>query len=90
MEKPAIEGGRPVRETPIYYGHQYIDEADIQAVVDVMKSDYLTCGPKIAELEKKLRALTGAIFMRGGSPYRMRWSAPMVRRRCIWRRLPQV
>lgn len=52
MEKPAIEGGRPVRETPIYYGHQYIDEADIQAVVDVMKSDYLTCGPKIAELEK--------------------------------------
>ena len=60
MEKPAIEGGRPVRETPIYYGHQYIDEADIQAVVDVMKSDYLTCGPKIAELEKKLCALTGA------------------------------
>ena len=60
MEKPAIEGGRPVRETPIYYGHQYIDEADIQAVVDVMKSDYLTCGPKIAELEKQLCALTGA------------------------------
>ena len=35
MEKPAIEGGKPVRETPIYYGHQYIDEADIQAVVAV-------------------------------------------------------
>lgn len=62
MEKPAIEGGNPVRETPIYYGHQYIDEADIQAVVDVMKSDYLTCGPKIAELEKKLCALTGAEY----------------------------
>lgn len=62
MEKPAIEGGKPVRETPIYYGHQYIDEADIQAVVDVMKSDYLTCGPKIAELEKKLCALTGAEY----------------------------
>lgn len=37
MEKPAIEGGKPVRETPIYYGHQYIDDADIQAVVEVMK-----------------------------------------------------
>ena len=62
MEKPAIEGGRPVRETPIFYGHQYIDEADIQAVTDVLKSDYLTCGPKIGELEKKLCALTGAKY----------------------------
>ena len=60
MEKPAIEGGSPVREQKIYYGHQYIDEADIQAVVDVLRSDYLTCGPKIAELEKKLCDLTGA------------------------------
>ena len=58
MEKPAIEGGTPVRETPIFYGHQYIDEADIQAVVEVMKSDYLTCGPKIGELEKKLCDVT--------------------------------
>lgn len=62
MDKPAIEGGKPVRETPIYYGHQYIDEADIQAVVEVMKSDYLTCGPKIGELEEKLCALTGAKY----------------------------
>lgn len=62
MEKPAIEGGRPVRETPIYYGHQYIDEADIQAVVEVLRSDYLTCGPKIGELEEKLCALTGAKY----------------------------
>ena len=62
MEKPAIEGGTPVRETPIYYGHQYIDDADIKAVVDVMKSDYLTCGPKIGELEKRLCALTGAKY----------------------------
>lgn len=62
MEKPAIEGGIPVREQKIYYGHQYIDEADIQAVVDVLRSDYLTCGPKIAELEKKLCDLTGAKY----------------------------
>lgn len=62
MEKPAIEGGKPVREKPINYGHQYIDEVDIQAVVDVLRSDYLTCGPKIGELEQKLCALTGAKY----------------------------
>jgi dTDP-4-amino-4,6-dideoxygalactose transaminase len=52
MEKLALHGGSPVRETKLYYGHQYIDDNDIQAVVDVLKSDYLTCGPKITELEK--------------------------------------
>ena len=62
MEKPAIEGGKPVRKQAIHYGHQYIDDADIQAVVDVLKSDYLTCGPKIEELEQKLCALTGAKY----------------------------
>lgn len=50
-----------MRETPIHYGHQYIDDADIQAVVDVMKQD-LTCGPKIKELEEKLCRITGARY----------------------------
>ncbi|MCM1038393.1 MAG: UDP-4-amino-4,6-dideoxy-N-acetyl-beta-L-altrosamine transaminase [Ruminococcus sp.] len=62
MEKPAIEGGTPARESKIFYGHQYIDEADIQAVVDVMRSEALTCGPKIGELEQKLCKLTGAKY----------------------------
>ena len=62
MNKPAILGGTPVRDTKLYYGHQYIDDADIQAVVDVLKSDYLTCGPKITELEEKLCKLTGAKY----------------------------
>lgn len=62
MEKPAIEGGSPVRNSKIYYGHQYIDEADIRAVEEVMRSDYLTCGPKITELEHKLCKLTGAEY----------------------------
>lgn len=62
MDKPAICGGTPVRNTKIYYGHQYIDEADIQAVVDVLKSDYLTCGPKIEELEHRLCEVTGAKY----------------------------
>ncbi|MBP3604727.1 MAG: UDP-4-amino-4,6-dideoxy-N-acetyl-beta-L-altrosamine transaminase [Lachnospiraceae bacterium] len=62
MNKPAICGGTPVRKEKIFYGHQYIDEADIQAVVEVLKSDYLTCGPKIAEAEKKLCEVTGAKY----------------------------
>ena len=62
MDKPAICGGTPVRDTKLFYGHQYIDEADIQAVVDVLKSDFLTCGPKIDELEKRLCQITGAKY----------------------------
>ncbi len=60
MNTPAIEGGKPIRESKLYYGHQYLDEADYKAVEDVLKSDYLTCGPKIEELEQKLCKLTGA------------------------------
>ena len=62
MSIPAIEGGTPVREKKIYYGHQYLDQADYDAVVDVLKSDYLTCGPKIGQLEEKLCKLTGAKY----------------------------
>ena len=36
----------------IPYGRQTIEDDDIQAVIDVLKSDYLTTGPKIAEFEK--------------------------------------
>ena len=62
MEKPAIAGGTPVRNTKLHYGHQYIDEKDIQAVVETLRSDFLTCGPKITELEEKLCKLTGAKY----------------------------
>ncbi len=62
MNKPAILGGTPVRETKISYGRQYIDDADIRAVTDVLKSGYITCGPKIGELEAKLCEITGAKY----------------------------
>jgi UDP-4-amino-4,6-dideoxy-N-acetyl-beta-L-altrosamine transaminase len=60
MNIPAIAGGTPVRNTKLYYGHQYIDDADIKAVEEVLRSDYLTCGPKVTELEERLCKLTGA------------------------------
>ncbi len=62
MEKLAIHGGKPVREKKIFYGHQWLDDADIQAVVDVLKGDFLTCGPHITSLEKALCDLTGAKY----------------------------
>lgn len=45
---------------PISYGHQYISDEDIAAVVDALKSDYLTQGPKIKEFEEKFAAYCGA------------------------------
>ncbi len=60
MEKLAIEGGLPVRKTKLYYGHQWIDEEDIQAVTDVMRGEYLTCGPYVAKAEQALEKYTGA------------------------------
>lgn len=46
----------------IPYGRQWIDEDDIQAVNDVLRSDYLTTGPKIQEFEKIIAQYTGAKF----------------------------
>jgi len=62
MEELAINGGKPVRSTTIGYGRQYIDEADIAAVVETLQSPALTCGPKITELEKRLCEVTGAKY----------------------------
>lgn len=62
MEQLAIFGGTPVREIPIYYGRQFIDQDDIEAVVETLKSDLITCGPKVEELEKKLCEVTEAKY----------------------------
>lgn len=61
-EIPAILGGAPVRQTKLHYAHQYIDQADIDAVEKVLRSDWLTCGPAIEACEKKLCAVTGAKY----------------------------
>jgi perosamine synthetase len=56
----AINGGAPVRETLLPYGRQSIDEADIQAVVEVLRSDWLTTGPKVGEFEEAFAERVGA------------------------------
>lgn len=46
----------------IGYGHQYIDEADINAVTEVLRSDYLTQGPFVERFEKEICRITGAKY----------------------------
>ena len=46
----------------IPYGRQWIDEDDIQAVVEVLRSDYLTTGPKIEEFEQMVADYVGAKY----------------------------
>jgi perosamine synthetase len=58
----AVEGGTPVRETMLPYGRQSISEDDVQAVVDVLRSDWLTTGPKVVEFEEALAEWVGAKY----------------------------
>ena len=46
----------------IGYGHQYIDDADIEAVVSVLKSDFLTQGPFVTKFEQEICKITGAKY----------------------------
>ena len=62
MEKLAINGGTPVRKEKLYYGKQWIDEDDVKAVAEALTDDLITCGPRVAALEKKLCEVTGAKY----------------------------
>ncbi|PIV63376.1 MAG: UDP-4-amino-4,6-dideoxy-N-acetyl-beta-L-altrosamine transaminase, partial [bacterium (Candidatus Ratteibacteria) CG01_land_8_20_14_3_00_40_19] len=46
----------------IPYGHQWIDDGDIEAVIKVLKSDWITQGPKIKEFEEKIASYCGAKY----------------------------
>jgi perosamine synthetase len=58
----AIRGGSPVRKTFLPYGHQSIEEADVQAVIETLKSDWLTTGPKVQEFEIAFAEYVGARY----------------------------
>jgi len=55
FEQTANNSTHPI----IPYGHQWVDEEDIQAVVDVLRSDFLTTGPKVAEFEEAIAEFVG-------------------------------
>lgn len=62
MRNLAIMGGEPIRDTKIFYGHQCVDENDISAVCEVLRGDYLTCGPNVTTMEETLKSYTGAKY----------------------------
>jgi len=59
LDKLAIERGKPVRETQLPYGRQWLDEADVAAVAEVLRSDWLTTGPKVAQFERAFADYVG-------------------------------
>ena len=61
-EKLALFGGKPVRETNLYYGHQWISEEDIKAVEDVLRGNFITCGPNVEKAEKRLAEYVNAKY----------------------------
>ncbi|MBT5470786.1 MAG: UDP-4-amino-4,6-dideoxy-N-acetyl-beta-L-altrosamine transaminase [Nitrospina sp.] len=58
--KLAIEGGSPVREELLPYGKQFVEQNDIDAVIKVLQSDWLTTGPSVMEFEKLFAEQVGA------------------------------
>jgi UDP-4-amino-4,6-dideoxy-N-acetyl-beta-L-altrosamine transaminase len=58
----AVDGGEPIRKTMLPYGRHWIDEKDILAVVNALRSDWLTTGPKISELEEAFAERVGAEY----------------------------
>src|SRR5262250_785610 len=54
--------GCPEPETLLPYGHQSIDDDDIRAVLEVLRSDWITTGPKIAEFEQAFAAYVNSKY----------------------------
>lgn len=63
MEDLAIFGGSPASPKLLGYGHQDVNDDDIRAVVDTLKSDYLTCGPATEKFENALKDVLGAKYV---------------------------
>jgi perosamine synthetase len=61
-EKLALHGGRPVRDTLLPYGRQAIDDADVEAVVAALRSDWLTTGPMVDAFEAAFAEFVGAKY----------------------------
>jgi len=51
-----------MRSSMLPYGHHWIDDEDIAAVVETLKSDWITQGPKIEEFESKVADYCGVKY----------------------------
>jgi len=58
--KPVVEGGEPVRPTPLRFGVPLVEQEEIDAVVEVLKSGWISTGPKTQEFEERFKSYVGA------------------------------
>ena len=60
MNKPALYGGKPVRDSFLPFAQPLIGDKEIEEVTKVMRSGWLTQGPTTKEFEEKFKAYVGA------------------------------
>lgn len=58
-DRPAIDGGNPIRDDVLGYGGQSISEADKRAVAEALEGDYITRGPTVEEFEDEIASYVG-------------------------------
>lgn len=58
--RPAIAGGKPIREQFLVFGSPAIDDSDIQEVVDTLRSGWLSTGPRSKRFEREFADYVGA------------------------------
>jgi dTDP-4-amino-4,6-dideoxygalactose transaminase len=59
-EIPATEGGKPARETFLPYCRPSVSQEEIDEVSEVLRSGWLTSGPKVIEFEERFRDYIGS------------------------------
>ncbi len=62
LEKPVTEGGNPVRKDYLIFGKPEIRTEEIDEVVRVLKSGWLSTGPMVQELEEKISNYIGCKY----------------------------
>ncbi len=62
VEKPAIEGGTPIRKDFLPYGTQWLNSEEINEVIDALKSDWITTGPKMSLFEENFKKFIGSKY----------------------------
>ena len=62
MEKPALEGGKPVRENFLPYGTQWLNKEEINEVIDCLKSSWITTGPRMRTFEDNFKRFIGSKY----------------------------
>ena len=60
---PAIAGGKPARKNFLYFYTPQIPKEDIESVVKVLKSGWITTGPVVLDFEKKLKSYVGTKYV---------------------------